>query len=124
MELGLIIDALYALRQKRLELQREVDKLKGEEVSMRETILLMLDQAGLGKASGALATCGITTKIEPVVEDWDEVHNFIRTHNRFDLLQKRLSAPAWRDLRENGELVPGTVEQVVQDVSLTKSSRG
>jgi len=48
----------------------------------------------------------------------------VRAENRFDLLHKRISAPAWRELRELGALVPGTSAITVRDVSLTKSSRG
>lgn len=122
--LGLSIDALYALRQNRLELTKRVDDLKQLEAEMREEIMTELAVLGLAKASGVNATAGIRNTLEPVVTDWDCVHAFIRENDRFDLLQKRLSAPAWRDLREAGTLVPGTDSITVQDISLTKSTRG
>lgn len=124
LNLGNMIDSLYALRQMRLDVQHKVDDLKAEEVAARELIMSKLDEIGLTKGNGLHATCGIVTKIEPVTEDWDAVHAFIRAENRFDLLQKRLSAPAWRDLREAGVLVPGTAAVPVRDLSLTKSTRG
>jgi hypothetical protein len=123
MELGEMIDKLYELRETRLELDRTVADLKSQEVAARLMIKEKLEEVGLAKASGKRATCGITSKIEPIIEDWDKVHDFIRTENRFDLLQKRLSAPAWRELQENNILVPGTESVVVFDVSLTKSTR-
>lgn len=124
MNLGTLIDELYETRQKRLEISKEVDKLKAAEVTMRGVILQMLDDMGMSKGTGSLATCGVTKSTEPVVEDWEAAHAYIRDQNRFDLLQKRLSAPAWRDLLETGVLVPGTSQVEVRDVSLTKSSRG
>lgn len=122
--LGAIIDKLYATRAKRLDITKQVDALKEEERGMRAKIIEMLDAVGLAKASGSLATCGITINIEPVVNDWDVVHDYIRENNRFDLLQKRLSTVAWRELHLEGTTVPGTESMQVIDVSLTKSTRG
>lgn len=123
MDIGSQIDALYALRQQRLELTKTVDALKAQETAAREQILEMLDNMGCAKASGYQATCGVKQSIEPVPEDWEMIHEFIRTNNRFDLIQKRLSAPAWRELRDSGLLVPGTSAVTVRDLSLTKSTR-
>ena len=123
-QLGTLIDAVYALRAKRLELAKQVDAMKAEEWSRRVELLELLQKYGLAKASGAMATAGQTHSVEPMVTDWEEVWKWIRAENRFDLLQKRLSAPAWRELDEGGILVPGTVRQDVFDISLTKSTRG
>lgn len=122
--LGLNIDALYAMREKRLEVEKQVKQLKEEEYAMRNAILLALGESGLAKASGQLATASIRTSEIPVVSDWEEVYNFISEHDRFDLLQKRLSTIAWRDLKESGTLVPGTEAVEDTDISLTKSVRG
>ena len=123
MNIGTLIDALYATRQKRLELTREVDEFKTAEAAFRSQIMDILDANGLAKASGTQATCGITSKIEPHIFDWEMVHEFVRTQNRFDLLQKRLSPPAWRDLMDAGTLVPGTDVVPTRDLSLTRVSR-
>ena len=123
MDIGAQIDALYALRQQRLDLTKKVDALKAEETVAREKILETLDGMGLAKASGYMATCGVKLSIEPLVVDWEPVHEYIRVNNRFDLLQKRLSAPAWRDLKDSGILIPGTEAVPVRDLSLTKSTR-
>ena len=98
--------------------------MKAEETEIRQTIISLLENAGLAKASGYMATAGIKTTIEPLVVDWDPVFEFIRKENRFELIQKRISAPAWRELKESGILVPGTEENPVIDISLTKSTRG
>lgn len=123
MDIGAKIDALYALRQQRLELSKTVDNLKAQETACREDIISNLDRMRLVRASGHQATCGVKESLEPVPEDWELIHSYIRTENRFDLIQKRLSAPAWRELRDNGLLVPGTSAITVRDLSLTKSTR-
>lgn len=123
MKIGELIDALYATRQMRLDKSKEVDALKGEETVLRGKILDLLDAQGMAKASGLSATCGVKESLEPITTDWEQVHEYIRTENRFDLLQKRLSAPAWRELLASGIQVPGTEQVTVRDLSLTKSSR-
>ncbi len=124
MSIGNMIDSLYDLRQQRLNLQKQVDALKEQETALREAILFELDMNGLAKASGSHATAGVTLAIQPSVEDWDAVYGFIKQHERFDLLQKRLSTTAWRELVDEGVHVPGTFVTEVRDVSLTKSARG
>lgn len=122
--IGTLIDGLYALRSRRLELTKEVENMKSQETTMRQQIIMELDNIGLAKASGTEATVGITMSIQPEIEDWDAVHKYIRENDRFDLLQKRISVVAWRDLiNEEGTLVPGTLVTEVRDISLTKAHR-
>lgn len=121
--LGELIDELYTTREDRLAKTKEVDAMKSRESSLKEMILDLLEASGLAKASGSLATCGVTVGEEPMVTDWEKVHSWIRIENRFDLLQRRLSAPAWRDLKSDGVLIPGTEVHTVTNVSLTKASR-
>ena len=123
-KLGPTIDRLYELREKRLELERRAKDLKSEEFSLRQEIIVLLGTAGLDKASGHNATASLKTAMMPMVTDWDLVFSYVRDNDRFDLLQKRLSTLAWRDLNEAGSLVPGTEAVEDVDISLTKSSRG
>ena len=122
-DLGGAIDQLYQARERRLDLDRQVKALKSEEQQIKMEILDLLAISGLAKASGHLATAGVKSSVIPIVSDWDKVHEFIRTNNRFDLLQKRVSVIAWRDLYDSGELVPGTESVDDVDLSLTKSVR-
>jgi len=122
-DLGSAIDALYALREMRLGYERKAKELKAEETEARNTILATLEESGLKKASGQNATCGIKTSTIPIVTDWDEVFTYIKEHDRFDLVQKRISVLAWRETYENEGLIPGTEAVEDVDISLTKSSR-
>mgnify|MGYP003547143997 CR=1 FL=1 len=122
-ELGLMIDEYYEARANRLEAERKIKEMKGVEYQLKEALLDILGEAGLQKASGHIATASIKRSTVPVVEDWDLLHNYVASHNRFDLLQKRISALAWRDMYEAGEEVPGTIAIEDVDLSLTKASR-
>jgi len=121
--LGQAIDNLYEARAARLTKAKEVDELRVLEVKAKAVVLEMLNQTGLSKASGMFATAGIMTTNIPFIKDWNAVHEYIKTNDRFDLLQRRIGVVAWRELYDNGILVPGTESAVDTDISLTKSTR-
>ena len=122
-ELGTTIDKLYSIREERLAIERRVKEMKSSEMDLRNKILEALENSGLKKASGAVATCGIKVATIPIVTDWDQVFNYIKNNDRFDLVQKRISVLAWRSTFEEGETVPGTEAVEDIDVTLTKASR-
>ncbi len=123
MEIGKAIDELYALRAKRLEMAREVDLLKLAETLKKQEIMDHLKGIGLSRASGSVATAGRTSKIVPLVQDWDKLFDYIAANKAWDLVQKRIGALAWTARHEDGILVPGTEPSEVFDLSLTKASR-
>lgn len=122
-ELGAAIDMLYGLREERLNLERRAKEMKSKEQDLRTEILACLDESGLAKATGHIATAGKKITIIPLVTDWDQVFGYIKEHDRFDLVQKRISVLAWRETLENNELVPGTESVEDIDITLTKASR-
>lgn len=123
MTLGEAIDTLYQARAARLAMAKEVKELQVKEFAAKAEVLKLLGESGLAKASGKLATAGITSEDVPYIKDWDEVYSYIKSNDRFDLLQKRIGVVAWRDLFKDGILVPGTEAAVDTDLSLTKSTR-
>ena len=123
MTLGEAIDSLYEARAKRLAAAKEVKELQALETAAKAEVFAQLKEAGLEKASGKLATAGLTTEDVPYIKDWKAVYGYIKENDRFDLLQKRIGTVAWRDLFKDGILVPGTEAGVDTDLSLTKSTR-
>lgn len=123
LDLGKQIDELYAKRAERLALEKQVKELKEQETVLREALLHRLQDTGLQRASGAMATAGIKSSTKPIVTDWDQVYDYIKTNDRFDLVHQRISSLAWADLLAAGTLVPGTESFTELDVSLTKASR-
>lgn len=123
-DIGAHIDALYALREQRLGIERRVKEMKEQEVQMRNSIFEMLAGMGLTKASGAVATAGIKVSNVPLVEDWDQLWKYIQQTGEFDLVQKRVSVTAWRARFDDGITIPGVSKVEDVDISLTKASRG
>lgn len=124
MELGELIDDLYTKRAARLEAQRKTDEAKSLEDAAKVALVDMLQELKLNGAKGAIATASIKSIKMPKIVSWDDMYAYIRANNRFDLLHKRISELAWRDMLEAGELVPGTESVPDIKLSLTKSTRG
>jgi hypothetical protein len=59
-------------------------------------------------------TASISTSVVPTVTDWGLLYNYIRENNAFDLLQKRISATAWRDRKEEEGSIAGTDETEIK----------
>jgi hypothetical protein len=123
-DIGTTIDALYAMRERRLGIERQVKEMKEAELTLRGKIFEMLANMGLTKASGAVATAGIKVSNVPLVEDWDKLWQYIIFTGSTDLVQKRISVTAWRERFEDGQEVPGVSKVEDVDISLTKASRG
>jgi len=123
MNLGELIDDLYTKRATRLAAQKKTDEAKAIEDVAKLALVEKLQELGLEKASGGLATAGIKTIIIPRVKDWDLLYSWIQQTNRFDMLHKRISEVAWRDTILAGEVIPGTESMDDIKLSLTKSSR-
>jgi len=121
--IGEKIDKLYAKRAERLALEKTVEAMKAEEAVLREEIIHALHDVGLASARGGAATATIKKSISPIVADWDQVYTYIKENNRFDLLHQRITVQAWKDLLNDGILIPGTESFNKEDLSLTKATR-
>lgn len=123
MDIGIRIDALYALRAKRLELEKVVEEHKQQEQNLRAEILAQLNDAGLRGAKGMTATVAITHKTKPQVTDWTLVYDYIRETGNLELLHKRVTEGLWSSMREDGIDIPGIEAMTLTDLSLTKGSK-
>lgn len=104
------IDKAFKLRDEYRALQQTADAAKARFSEAETTVLQRLRAEGLEKASGSLGTVSVSESEEPTVEPegWPKVWEWIYKNRAFEMLQKRLSAPAWRERRDAGITVPGT----------------
>lgn len=99
------------------ELAEEKEKLKGiqnlekaykSKISELEGhIIYQLETQGVDRTGNDVCTVSIKKETVPTVEDWDAVHQHIIDTGQFELLQKRMSATAYRELQQLGQNVPG-----------------
>lgn len=106
--LGALNDRLFALRMQKADADKVVKAIEKEIDETEQELMQRLEAEGTDRCSAKLGSISIQTSQEPQVEDWDVFTAFIKKKNFFHLLQRRVSAPAWRELVERGQQPPGT----------------
>lgn len=119
-QLGACADRLYQLRQKRLEMQKEVDKVAAEESALKNHIIENLPKSEASGVAGKLARVTVVTKQIPQVKDWDAFYKYVKKTGSFDLMQKRLTDAAIKERWEAGKEIPGVEHFNAVSVSINK----
>jgi hypothetical protein len=117
---GRVVDALYALRTERLQLQGVVEDMKAEEQRVKDWLIDTLPKADLTKLAGKQASASLTRTTQADIKDWKKLFGYCQKTGDFDLLQKRVSIEAVRERWDNGVELPGVERFTRLDLSLTK----
>lgn len=122
--IGTQIDQIYSLKQDKKRAEDKVKEIVALISAKEITLVESLDAAGTTAARGHLASASINESVVPQVENWDVFYAFIRRHNKFELLERRPAAAAFRELaalrRDN--TVPGLVPYTKRTLTTTKVS--
>lgn len=122
--MGRCADLYHDVRELRLLMEKEVEKVQKRETEIREFIIDNLSKGADSGAAGLKYRAQIVSKDVPKISEerggWQALHDFIIKTGRFDLLQKRLGDKAVKDMAAEGKLPPGVEMMKVPDVSITK----
>jgi len=118
--MGACADRLYELRQKRLDMQKEVDKVAAEESALKEHIINTLPKSEASGVAGKLARVTVITKVVPQVKDWDAFYKYVKKTGQFDLMQRRITDGAIKERWEAGKEIPGVEHFNAISVSINK----
>lgn len=108
--LGQDIDELHDIREKRRLLELQIKDLDETYGAVEERLMSKMEAANLDKMTGKKGTVSITSSVVATVNDWDAFHAWIAKTKNFQVLQRRVSDPAWREVVEHskGKNPPGT----------------
>ena len=120
-EIALKVDAFKHFQTKRLALKHEYDDVYAEELLLRGELIKMLQQSGVKSLGGAVATATLKDKQIVIVTDWEDLYAHIKKTGSFELLQRRVGEGAVKERWDNGEAVPGVIEDIIPDISITKA---
>ena len=109
------MNMLNDTRQQLKTLQAQEKTLKNTQNYLEAEIAADMAKQGLTQTGNDVCTISLKTETVPTVEDWDVLHQHISDTGRFELLQKRMSATAYRELIAMEPSVPG-----VRSTELTK----
>jgi hypothetical protein len=128
--IGRCADLLHDVRALRLAMAKEVEEVEAFEREVKEHIISNLSKSEDSGAAGLRYRAQRVTKAVPrvvtsddagePVDGWGQFWGYVRQTGRFDLLQKRLSDKAVKDMWEAGEVIPGVEKFNSVDVSITK----
>ena len=106
--IGSLIDQFYDLRERKRELARELKEVEEQMADLEERVINAMDAQETDLSRGRRAKASISESEVPVVEDWDEFWIYVKQSDAPHMFERRPSVSAWRELREQGEEVPGT----------------
>ena len=109
------MNMLADTRAKLKVLLEQEKELKQVQNALEAEIAADMERQGLTQTGNEVCTISLKTETVPTVEDWDVLHQHISDTGRFELLQKRMSATAYRELIAMEPSVPG-----VRSTELTK----
>jgi hypothetical protein len=102
-----LLDELTDVRGQVRALQEQERDLKRRQSDIEISLVSQLENQGVDRVGNNACTVSIKKEIVPTVEDWDQVHQHIIDTKQFELLQKRMSSVAFRELLTMGMNVPG-----------------
>ena len=101
------MNMLTNTRAKLKTLLNQEKELKQVQNALEAEIAADMESQGLTQTGNDVCTISLKTETVPTVEDWDVLHQHITDTGRFELLQKRMSATAYRELIAMEPSVPG-----------------
>ena len=103
-------DKMNMLADTRLQLKQLLEqeqKLKQLQNALEAEIAADMERQGLTQTGNDACTISLKTEVVPTVENWDALWEHIFDTRQSELLQKRMSATAYRELLAMAQTVPG-----------------
>ena len=120
-KLQALVDLLYELPDTRKIVGGGADAIEDYEKAIKAFLIDNVSkEEGGGGIVGRSAKCVVKTDTVPTATDWDAVYRYIKKNNRFDLIQRRLSTEAIREIWDAGKDVPGVGKFTAVKLSITK----
>lgn len=105
--LGNLADQLHAKRADRLAADKVASQLKSEEHALQYELIAEMEESSLSSIGGKECIIKRKVKQRAIAADWPEFYAFIKEHDAFDLLHKRITDSAVLLRLEDGVEVPG-----------------
>jgi hypothetical protein len=102
-----LVDNYITTRAQRLVLAKQAEEMEEAEKEMYKTIIAKLREGGMSAMGGKVGVVKLHETVEPIAQDWPATWAFIKEHDAFELLHKRLTVTAVKERWEHGEEVPG-----------------
>lgn len=116
--IGDLIDGMFALRERKRELEAQIKEIEGEYDGLSNTLLEKFEAEHATASRGSKATASVTTSVTGNIVEFDDLCKFVKRTGYFHLFERRISATAYRELLDSGKKVPGVETFVKKRVNL------
>lgn len=116
-----LVDNYIAIRAQRLVVAKQVEEMEEAEKDLYKTIIAKLREGGMTAIGGKLGLVKMAETVEPIAMDWRQTWDYIREHDAFELLHKRLTVTAVKERWDAGEEVPGVGRVPKFSLSVSKA---
>jgi len=122
MEIETTVKKLFYLREEKKEQELSLTKLKADIAHYELEVLALMSGANILGVRTQECSVAINKTVLPNVTDWEEFYTYLNENKAYYLLQKRVSSSAYRELRENKEIIPGVEDYNKTSLRFTKSN--
>lgn len=105
------------VKAERLAADKVSRTLKTQETQLHAELCMACSQHGGGVDLGEVLV-DYSTSVQPVAEDWDAIHRFIKEHDAIDLVHKRLTVSAVQLRWDDDVTIPGVGDKLVEKVKV------
>lgn len=107
-----VIKAYVKLRDKRAKLKQDYEeedaRLKADQEKLGTWLLEQCQRTGATQIGGQYGTAYTQIDVNASCNDWPSLWNYMKEHDRMDLVQKRVAVGAIREIFDaTGEYPPG-----------------
>ncbi len=96
--IGALIDKLHEIREERRKIAIKDKELEEDFKDLETKITVRLAAEGAEKASSKTATVSLSHTTVATVKDWDALCKWVKRTGHFQLFQRRISDPSFREL--------------------------
>ena len=105
------IDEIYRLKQVIKAKEEEVAAVRSQVNALETEVISYLQEQGLKGTKSESVSVSISTTVRASFADYEKAIQWIKRHGAWQLFERRISATAYKELREElGKPIPGLQE--------------
>lgn len=112
---AVLITQMATIRDERKALDKQSDDLKAQYDELQTQLIAQLKAQGLDRGATSDYSATISTAENFSVIDWDKFMAYVAKNKAFHLVQRRVSAPAVREVGQLKGAIPPGLEQFTQE---------
>ena len=102
-----LVNRYISVRAQRLAIDKEAASLKEHEDELKKLLVSKFREGNMLVVGSTNGTVKMTPGTEPVCNDWPAFYSYIKEHDAWEMLHKRVTITAVKELLDVGETIPG-----------------